>query len=167
MKTTVAIEAVGYGISGNIGGLPKTTYYTPDGRIIRTIANFHTNAAGQVRDANLDRGWLLSPPQVPKLFCQTCDYWHDTQKEVADCKSRRQKLIKQAGLGAKKEMIDKTSSLEQRVVELTAMVEKLMEGKNNGTLLQPKADEPTQVPGLSGAKRGTGRRTSAVLAGAK
>ena len=156
MKVTPGIESVGFGISGNIGGLPRTTYYTPDGRIIRAIPNIREyiirNKEGQItgsgtRDANLDKGWLLSPPTILKLFCKTCDRWHDTQEEVKACGVERTRFINVMEVKAKQEEADKTASLEQKVGELMAMVEKLMGDKRNGELLQSASDALEPISG--------------------
>ena len=156
-KVTPQIEATGYGLSGDIGGLPKTTYYTPDGRVIRTIVNFHTNTAGQVRDANLDKGWLLSRPAVLKLFCKGCDRWHDTTLEVKACVDRQKRFIqgmnRQAERERKTEDKERIAVLEKQIAELRAKVE----GNGHGQVLQSEVNEPTQVPRLSRAKRQSGR----------
>ena len=142
---TPAIEAAGYGISGDIGGLKRTTYYTPDGRIIKAIAQTRDyiikDKDGRViengsRDANLDRGWLLQMPQVKKLFCPTCDRWHDTHVEVEACKIAQDKMLERLSAKTKQEETDRTTELEQQVAELKAMVEKLLEVQG-GKVLQP------------------------------
>ena len=164
MKLTSAIERTGYGFGGDIGGLPRTTYYTPDGRVIKAIPSIREYVkkdkegkviGGGTRDANLDKGWLLSLPNrnVRKLFCQTCDRWHDTQAEVKACGQELKKFIDQMTRKAKKENTDKTSSLEQQVAELKAMVSRLMEGKNGG-ILQPKANELKKVSRQQRARKG-------------
>lgn len=132
INLTPAIEAAGFGISGDIGGLRRTIYYTPDGRVIKAIPQIRDfiirNKEGKVtgngtRDANLDKGWLLTMPQIKKLFCPTCDRWHDTSKEVGDCKIAQDKMIKRMTVKVKREDTDKTVALEQQVAELKAMVE--------------------------------------------
>lgn len=180
MKLTSAIESAGYGITGNIGGLLRTIYYTPDGRIIRAfpdIREYVKKQDGKVigqgtRDANLDRGWLLSPPVVPKLFCATCDRWHDTQAEIKACEKAQKGLVKralaneraqkrldeQALAKANQEEKDKTAKLESKVAELTALVNKLMEGKNeHGQVLQhtaPRSPHLARQQGTRTAKAG-------------
>lgn len=138
MNMTPAIESAGFGISGSIGGIPRTIYYTPDGRIKKAIPQMRDyvvkDKEGKViksgtRDANLDKGWLLYMPKEKKLFCPTCDMWHDTQIEVDACKVAQGKMIEKMFKKARKEEVNKTESLEQKVAELTALVEKLLEGK--------------------------------------
>ena len=137
-KLTPAIEAVGYGLSGDIGGLPKTTYYLPDGRIVRMTPNLREynlrDKAGNIistgkRDANLDKGWLLSRPAILKPHCVACGEWHDTQEQVERCALEQPKFVERMAGQTKKEAMDNTSALEQKVAELTTLVEKLMEGR--------------------------------------
>ena len=146
MKVTAAIQATGYGLSGDIGGLPRTTYYTPDGRVIKTIPAIREYAIrdkdGKVistgtRDANLDKGWLLAPPSMRdlKLFCKGCDKWHDTPQEIKACIAQGDKLIKKLTRKTQKEETDKTIVLEGRVAELEALVAKLSK-EGNGQVLQ-------------------------------
>ena len=148
------IERIEYGLNGDIGGLPKTTYYTPDGRVIRAISSIREyvirDKDGKVtgsgtRDANLDRGWLLSPPTVLKRFCKGCDKWHDTQGEVNACITQQNKFVNAMGRRAKKEEADKTSALEKQIAELTALVNKLTEVQNR-QILQREGNESTQIP---------------------
>jgi len=83
----------------NTGGIPRTTYWTPDGRTIQSIPSWREfrakdaegNVTGSgVRDANLDKGWLPYPPQDPKPYCAGCDKWHDTEEEVIVCIADKQ-----------------------------------------------------------------------------
>ena len=136
VKSILAAES--YGLSGDIGGLPRNTYYTPDGRVIRAIPNnreyVKKDAKGKVisqgiRDSNLDCGWLTNPPQVLKLYCKHCNKWHDTEKEITACGTTQRKFIEKLTRQVKLEETDKTTSLEKEVAELKAMVTKLMEAK--------------------------------------
>jgi hypothetical protein len=139
-KVTPAIEASGYGISGSIGGLPRTTYYTPDGRIMQAIPNIRDYVVkdkdGKVirqgtRDGNLDKGWLLYKPQVLKPYCKGCDRWHDTMEEVQTCIAERKAYLDKMERWARKEIKKEpdTQSLEKEVAELKALVKQLMEAK--------------------------------------
>lgn len=137
MKVTPAIEASGYGISGDVGGLPRTTYYTPDGRVIKAIPSLREYVKkkdGKViesgtRDANLDRGWLLQKPTELKLYCSGCDMWHDTQEEVDACIVRKNKWVKALGKKAIKQNGDEMDTLKKEVAELKEMLAKLLEVK--------------------------------------
>ncbi len=86
-----------------IGGLPRQIYWTPDGREVRAIKSEREynikdeegNVTGSgLRDANLDKGWLLTPPTDPKPYCAGCDRWHDTEEEVTLCIATKQEKAK-------------------------------------------------------------------------
>lgn len=124
---------------GYIGGIKKTRYWTPDGREILAVPSIREyvrrDANGKVietgeRDANLDKGWLIQPPQNPKLRCIHCDKWHDTEEEIVQCKIDRDKRF---GKLAKKIMVkkgsssDEVSELRKEVTELKDMFKQLME----------------------------------------
>ena len=160
MKLSPAIEGAGYGLSGDIGGLRRQVYYTPDGRVIRAFPDTREyvlkDKAGKVvksgiRDANLDRGWLLSPLTAPKPFCGNCGRWHDTQAEVEACGLRQNSFIAQAERLARQEEADKTSALEKQVAKLTALVEKLSREVQIGAVLQQEIAQP---PGVAKEARG-------------
>ena len=136
MKVTPAIEASGYGLSGNIGGLPRQTYYTPDGRPISAIPSWREYVkkkdgkvieAGQ-RDANYDKGWLPVMPTDLKPHCPHCGEWHDTQEGINACAVKRKKQSEwgdRLARKAKKQETDDISSLKGEVAELKEMVKKL------------------------------------------
>ena len=145
-KVMQAIEnGAGYGFNGYTGGIRKQRYWTPDGRMIIAIPNIREFVTKDnngrvvdqgIRDANLDKGWVQQKTQVLKLFCQTCDRWHDTQAEVDECKAvETAKIVKfetQAKTERIKEQQDKDlriEALEGQIAELTAMVKKFMEKK--------------------------------------
>ena len=139
-----AIEGSGYGLHGTIGGIPRKTYFTPDGRVIKAIPQIRgyikRDKDGRIieqgeRDANLDKGWLTEMPKEKKLFCQSCDGWHDTKKEIAACRKKQEALIGKHFRKAKNEEQEKTQNLENEVAELKAMVAKLMEAQG-GQVLQ-------------------------------
>ena len=140
---TPAIEVAGFGLSGDIGGLRRTTYYTPDGRVMKAIPQIRgfviKDKDGKVietgtRDANLDRGWLSQMPQVKKLFCPYCDRWHDTQVEIEACKIQQDKMLERFAKQTKQEQVDETESLRQQVTELKTIVEKLLEAQSGKIL---------------------------------
>lgn len=151
------IEKIEYGLNGDIGGLPRTTYYTPDGRVIRAIPSIREyvvkdkdgKVSGKgIRDANLDRGWLLSPPSVRKLPCRWCDRWHDTPEEVDACHHQQSTLVDGEAVKAKQKEVNEVVALKNEVAELRAMLSKFMEAKGNvRQVFQPETNEPTQVPG--------------------
>ena len=97
IATRAEILAKGVGITGDIGGLVKRKYWTPDGREILAVPSMRTYnrikdkkvVESGVRDANLDKGWLLQPPTEPRLYCSCCDKWHDTQEEIDQCCAKK------------------------------------------------------------------------------
>lgn len=141
-----AIESGGYGFNGYIGGLPKVTYYTPDGRMIKAIAQIRgyvkRDKDGNVietgsRDANLDKGWLPYKPQILKPFCSGCNEWHDTLGEIEECKAIQSARVAKAEVHARAEMFKesqdkdiKIDALEKQVNELKEMMQKFMEAQN-------------------------------------
>ncbi len=133
-----AIGSQGFGVTGHIGGLPRTTYYTPDGRIIKAIASMRefrklvgVDGAGKnvyeggVRDANLDRGWLTAMPEVPKPYCEGCDKWHDTDEEVAACIAIKEAKAKKWEAKAKRMRKGEGEVQEAEIKELKSQVEEL------------------------------------------
>lgn len=127
-----------YGLNGDIGGIPRKTYWTPDGREMKAIPSIREyvkkDKDGKVietgtRDANLDNGWLLSKPQTLKLYCPHCNKWHDTKTQITQCGQTQRKFITLQEAKARKEEQDKTTSMEKKIKDLEAMVNKLMEDK--------------------------------------
>ncbi len=94
---TAELESQGVTLSGTTGGIKKKRYWLPDGNEIMaapSIRGYIKKRDGKIiesgdRDANLDKGWLLSPPAELKLYCEGCDKWHDTQKEITDCIAKK------------------------------------------------------------------------------
>lgn len=106
-----SIQRTGYGISGEIGGIGRQTYYTPDGQRVRAIPairDYVIKKDGKViesgtRDANYDKGWLPVMPKELKPHCDGCDNWHDTEEEIETCITNRQVYAKKWETRAKKE----------------------------------------------------------------
>ncbi|MAH50458.1 hypothetical protein CMI37_31845 [Candidatus Pacearchaeota archaeon] len=123
------------------GGIPRTMYYTPDGREIEAIPSwrgYHRkdkegNVIGSgTRDANLDKGWALVPPKDPLPYCAGCDKWHDTQEEVTVCIAKKEERVKKWEEYAKKERAEEeetqrkeTEELRTEVLELKGMIYEL------------------------------------------
>ena len=138
----MAINRTEYGLNGDIGGLPKTTYYTPDGRVIKAFANMRERVKKDdkgnviwhgIVDANMDRGWLSKMPEVKKLYCKFCDTWHDTQVEIEACGIAQNKMLEREGSRARDEMVQeyqnkdiKIAALEARIESLTKLMEKVL-----------------------------------------
>ncbi|MBU2064011.1 MAG: hypothetical protein KKF93_06435 [Candidatus Omnitrophica bacterium] len=96
---------------GDIGGVYKKKYWTPDGREIMAVPSIRTyrvkdngNTTEGIRDTNYDKGWLDRPPENPKLRCISCDKWHDTQIEVDKCLTNKKKNEDKWMKKAKKEV---------------------------------------------------------------
>jgi len=120
-------------IGGDIGGIPKHRYWTPDGREILSIPCMRITNKGETRDANYDKGWLSEPPKELKLYCPHCDYWHDTEEEVEECgkkvAARKLKFNKWARKQMKGEVKEKNKeidALRSELSELKEMVAKLV-----------------------------------------
>jgi len=139
MKVTEAIKVAGYGLSGDFGGLPRQTYYTPDGRVIKAIPCMREYAKKEngkvietgVRDANYDRGWLPVMPTELKPHCPHCGEWHEAQEEINDCAVRIRKRNEWGNRLAKrykKEEHEDIDSLRNEVAELKDMLKKVLEG---------------------------------------
>ncbi len=138
-----AIERTGYGISGDIGGIAKQTYFTPDGRRIRAIPcmrDYITRKDGKViesgtRDANYDKGWLPVMPTALKSYCSGCDKWHDTKEEVSQCiavkrekADKWEKWAEDKKKGEAKEQAQDVEDLRSDVLELKGLVHELVQG---------------------------------------
>ena len=129
------LEATGSRITGNIGGIKKQKYFTPDGREVWSVPNMHTyldeNKQEGIRDANLDRGWLLQLPSQLKPYCPHCDCWHDTPALVNKCGKARKALIAKYAKKGQKEL---GNDVEDRLTRMETMMEKMIEtiGKMGG-----------------------------------
>lgn len=109
------------------GGIPRQTYWTPDGRKIEAIASMREynrrDENGDVvgtgtRDANLDKGWLLQPLQEPKPYCVGCDKWHDTDEEVMMCIANKEEKARKWEEWARKEKADEAKAQGKEIEDL-------------------------------------------------
>lgn len=142
------LELQGYAVVADIGGQKKTKYWTPDGREVFAIPSIRTyvrrDAQKKVisegtRDANLDNGWLTSPPPDPKIRCFTCDKWHDTEKELENCRKSREvfdakhmkkaKEMVKAQDGEVGDLKTEMNGLKEEVVQLKDMLKTFLESK--------------------------------------
>lgn len=140
------LEQQGFARTGDIGGQPKTKYWTPDGRVMLVAPSWHEfvqrDRNGKVitsgiRDVNLDRGWLMQKPEILKPYCPHCDMWHDTLKEVAACQVKRQSLIKHATArmqeqGQPQENNIRMAKLEKEMGEIKGILTQLLVQKAGG-----------------------------------
>lgn len=143
MTTKQSIKRAGFGISGDVGGLPRKTYYTPDGRIIRAIPSmreYRRKNGGDweegTRDANYDKGWLSEMPEKLKPYCSGCDNWHNTEEEIKGCIRVKEAKAKKWEAFARKFKKEDSAAKEEEIVslkndvsELKDMVAKLLESK--------------------------------------
>jgi len=116
------------------GGIPRQLYWTPDGREIQAIPSMREynrkdeegNVIGTgTRDANLDKGWLLSPPKDPKFYCAGCDKWHDTEEEVVKCIAEREEKTNKWNEWARKEKEGESMAQGKEIEELHTEVYEL------------------------------------------
>ena len=127
------------------GGVHIQKYYQPDGSEVFR----HPNIRGYVkrdannkvieqgtRDANLDRGLSLAPPEHPKPHCNGCGQWHDTQEEIDACiaqsipRDSRAVAIERGQKMRGEKKNTEVDDLRDRVTELTALVEKLVKERD-------------------------------------
>ncbi len=158
MVTEQEVEKTGYGITGDIGGIGRHTYYTPDGRRIRAIPAIRDyvlkDKAGKViesgtRDANYDKGWLPVMPTEVKPHCDGCDNWHNTQEEVDTCISERSKKAKAWEKWAEKqkkgeamEQAKETEDLRIKMLEMEGDMHTIMEQNEKlMKMLEAKSEE--------------------------
>ena len=92
------------------------------------------------RDANLDKGWALTPPAALKLHCAGCDRWHDTDDQVAACVGHkvaaaeawevkaRKMHAKNGGGEVEGDTADRLDKLEAGVDEIKAMLKQALGG---------------------------------------
>ena len=133
------IQDQGFGLVGEIGGIRKQKYYTPDGREILSVPSMREwykkdakgNLENGIRDANLDKGWLLQPPQNPALMCPHCDKWHDTVEGIKECHQKKvafdARWMKRAKKETNKNGDSEVTELKKEVNELKDMVKQLLE----------------------------------------
>lgn len=106
-------------------GIPKTRYYTPDGREKWKIPQHHTRQDGAVYDIFLAQGYTLTPPTNPKLRCLGCDMWHDTPEEVEACVKEKKKLVASMNRRAERELAKEQRGKDMKIADLEAKVDKL------------------------------------------
>lgn len=104
---------------------PRQRYYTPDGREQWKIPQHHTRSDGVVYDVFLAEGYLLSPPENPKLYCSGCDNWHDTQGEVDACVKAKVKFKTAMFKKAERELTKEQKGKDKKIAELEAKIDKL------------------------------------------
>ena len=126
------LEGTGSRLTGSTGGLPRQRYWTPDGREIRAIPSIRIYIdrsvdppAEGIRDANLDKGWLLQKPTRLKRYCPHCDYWHNTQKQIDACGQKKKAFQDKYTRKAKRDLAKSNGSDEERLDKLEKLIEKM------------------------------------------
>ena len=137
----------GAAVSGVWGGPQKKRYYTPTGEEVYSLPSWREfvrkDSDGRIleqgtRDANLDKGWLLSMPTELKVVCPGCSKWHDTQGDVDACVDKRAKVaaqwerkaLEQQPKGQDAEVEDRLGKLEEGLSDIKALLQQALGAKN-------------------------------------
>ena len=120
-----SLEQTGTAMSQMPSGIPRTRYYTPDGREEWKIPQQHTRQDGVVYDIFLAQGYTLTPPLNPKPYCSGCDGWHDTQEEVDACVKEKKKFVASMDRKAKRELAKERKEKDTKIADLEAKLDKL------------------------------------------
>jgi len=107
-------------------GIRKMKYWTPDGREIIAVPTMRTyrmskSGAEGIRDANLDKGWLMQPPIEKKPYCPHCTNWHDTQEEINACGAKKKAFQDRYNKIAKKVKRDGSEDVEELRAEVSGL----------------------------------------------
>ncbi len=105
--------------------IPRTRYYTPDGREQLKIPQHRERGDGVVYDVFIAEGYTLTPPVNPKPYCPGCDKWHDTQEEVDACVGKKRKFAEAMQKKAERELGKEHQAKDKEIADLTAKVDKL------------------------------------------
>jgi hypothetical protein len=120
-----SLERTGAAMSQMPKGIPRTKYYTPDGREEFKIPQHRIRQDGVIYDVFLAQGYTLTPPENPKLYCSGCDRWHDTQEEVDACIQGKKKFLARMNKTAKQELTKERNEKDSEIAELKDRVDKL------------------------------------------
>ena len=105
--------------------LPRTRYYTPDGREELKIPQWRERSDGVVYDIFQAQGYTLTPPANPKPYCIGCDRWHDTEEEVNACVGKKRKFAEAMQKRAERELAKEHKGKDKEIADLEAKVDKL------------------------------------------
>jgi len=105
--------------------IPRTRYYTPDGREELKIPQQRTRSDGIVYDLFLADGYTLTPPLNPKPYCSGCDRWHDTEEEVNACVGKKRKFAEAMQKRAEQDLAKEGRGKDKTIATLEAKVDKL------------------------------------------
>ena len=138
------LASAGVASGATWGGPGKRRYFAPDGREVWSTPAMRDfvrrDAEGKVieegvRDANLDRGWTMSPPTQLMIHCRACDKYHWEEEEVASCMASR-KAAAQRWEDRAKTMRDEatgggTEQFDERLGDLETAVGEVQESIGN------------------------------------
>ena len=108
--------------------LPRTIYYTPDGREEEKIPQQRERSDGVIYDIFLAQGYTLTPPANPKPYCSGCDRWHDTEEEVWTCTEAKRRFASSMNRKAEQELAKEQKGKDTTIAALEARL-KLLEDK--------------------------------------
>ena len=120
-----SLEQTGAAMSQMPTGIPRTRYYTPDGREEWKVPQHHTRQDGVVYDIFLAQGYTLTPSEHPKLYCPGCSRWHDTKEQVDDCIKTKKKFLTSMNGKAERELAKEQKVKDDKITDLEAKVDKL------------------------------------------
>jgi len=119
------LEQDGAAMSQLPKGIPRTRYYTPDGREQWKIPQRRERQDGVIYDIFLAEGYTLTPPQNPQIYCSGCDKWHDTQEKVDACVSKKKQFISSMNRKAERELAKERKEKDTKIADLEDKVDKL------------------------------------------
>jgi len=105
--------------------IPRTRYYTPDGREEWKIPQRRERQDGVVYDIFIAEGYTLIPPMNPKPYCSGCDKWHDTQEEVDTCVEKKRNFAEVMQRRAEQDLAKEQKGKDKTIADLEAKVDKL------------------------------------------
>ncbi len=117
------------------GGMPRVTYYAPDGTSESLIPNYISGVDLKTKtkvtyDRNILGGLSLTPPTVLKPHCDGCQKWHNTQKEVDACIKKRKADTLKWDKKMAKQFPKEGGEMSDRMDKLEGMFEKILEKLN-------------------------------------
>ncbi len=151
-------RGAGYGISGDIGGVNKKRYFTPDGETLFKVPCMREYARKDkdgkvietgIRDANYDRGWLDQMPPNPVKHCPHCTEWHFKPEEYKECKAKKKRIDawgNRMARNLKKQEHADADALRTEISDLKDVVAKQSETVDRVTALLEKQLGATSFP---------------------
>lgn len=120
-----SLEQSGAAISQMPKGIPRTRYFTPDGREQFKIPQHRERRDGVIYDVFIAQGYTLTPPSNLKPYCSSCDMWHDTQEEVKACIEKKSKFMASMNRKASRELLKERREKDTQIANLEDKVDKL------------------------------------------